>query len=52
MAWVKFRCKELGIFQLCNYHTYVAYKRVYPDIEPVENGCPFRDIFKELEDYE
>lgn len=48
MATVKFRCKELGIFQLSNYYTYLEYKRVYPDIEPVENGFLFRDIEYEL----
>lgn len=51
MAWVQFQCKELGRFRLNNYATYEAYKRVFPDIEPVPNGNLFRDIFKELEDY-
>ena len=52
MAWVQFQCRELGTFRLNSYATYEAYKRAYPDIQPVPNGNLFRDIFKELEDYE
>ena len=52
MTWVRFRCSALGTFSLNNYVTYERYKKLYPDIEPVPNGNLFRDIFKELEDYE
>lgn len=51
MAWVQFQCKALGKFSLNNFATYEQYKKIYPDIEPTPNGKLFRDIFKELEDY-